>query len=412
MPDARPPALPSVTSVTPTERLFTLDVLRGIALLGILIVNIHEFRAPELYAAIIGIEVWQGRWDADSIIIFLTQLLCSGRWAPVYSFLFGLGLQLMCTRFISRQISPVTTISRRLGVLSVFGLLHAAFFWYGDVLLVYSLLGFLVLLVHQVSARTTLLLAILLMLGLGAVYLGLGALSLLGEMIAPGSSQFDESDWIYRRYETNLRVYAEGSWGELFRYRWIDNLLFWGLSIFWAPLALACMLIGAWTVKAGYHDRLSGSYRYRQYLLPVCMAALAVAAYTALDMMGVVSNMAVEFLIVLPASVIMLPVLSVGYISYITWWVEQTRHVRCWQWLAATGRMPLTNYLAQSFLASALFYGYGLGWFGATGAFSAACIAITLYTAQVAFSTWWMKHHHYGPLEQVWRILSYGKFTP
>jgi len=409
MPDTVPPPLPQATPIRPEDRLLILDVLRGIALLGILMVNIQEFHFPQLYAAIVGVDVWQGAWDVDSVTTFVVQSLFTGRWAPIYSFLFGLGLQMMCERFASRHTSAVAVISRRLGVLFVFGLLHAVFFWYGDVLIMYSLLGFMVLLLHKVSARITLVCAVLLTLGLGALFFALGVLTFAGEMLQPGSSQFNESDWIYQHYEKCLEVYSAGSWLDIFLHRWIDNLLIWGLSLLWAPLSLACMLAGAWTVKAGHHTRLSGSRRYRQFLLPVCVVSLAVASCTALQTMGLISSPALEFLFILPASMLVMPLLSIGYVSYVVWWVEQTHNARYWQWIAAAGRMPLTNYLAQSVIASSLFYGYGFGWFGTTGAGFACSIGLVIYLCQLAFSHWWMSRHRYGPLEKLWKILTYER---
>jgi len=351
------PPLPQAGPVTPQERLLTLDVLRGVALLGILLVNIHEFRYPELYASIVGIEVWNGSWDPNTLTRFFTLTFFSTKWAPIYSFLFGLGLQMMCSRFAARHISPVKTISRRLGVLFLFGLLHASLFWYGDILLMYSLLGFIVLLFHTLSARATLIVTGLLVLGMAGVYLALGGLALLGEMIEPGSSTFDESDWLYQHFERSMQVYGQGSWWDIFKHRWVDNLLCWGFSLLWAPVSLAWMFTGAWTVKAGFHTRLSGSSRFQKIVLISSFVTIPVSIYIALDDLGVTSNIFIEYLILLPALIVVPPMISICYVSGIALWVERTRNAAAWAWIAAAGRMPLTNYLAQSAIATTLFYG-------------------------------------------------------
>lgn len=208
---AQPPALPHLSPTSGTERLLTLDVLRGIALLGILSVNIHEFRSPELFAQIVGIRSWDAQWDLDSIAAFLTYTFSSGRWVLIYSFLFGLGIQLICDRCVAKGQAAFKVVSRRLGVLFGFGLLHLTFLWFGDILTMYAVLGFAILLLHGCRPKVHLIVAGVLITASTLFHIGIGALAAVGEMIEPSSSTYDESDWFYQHYMKCFTVYGEGT---------------------------------------------------------------------------------------------------------------------------------------------------------------------------------------------------------
>ncbi len=404
----QPPALPTAAPISPTERMLSLDVLRGIALLGILLVNIHEFRSPELFAAIVGIESWTGQWDANAITSLLTGTLFSGKWVLVYSFLFGIGIQLMCDRLILKGFSPAPLIAKRLGFLFAFGIGHVVFFWFGDILAVYSALGFGVLLLHRASAKITLLVATVLMAALLLVYLLLGGLATLGEMIEPGSSNYDETDWLYRHYQNCLATYAHGSWLDILWIRLLDTVMCWGLALIGAPQLLGVMLLGATVVKSGYLQRpIPPAFRLTIWALAI--PALLLSSIIPLCAMGVIHSPALEYLLMLPGYLIVSPLLSLAYILLLLWLLERSGKLPLWQWIATAGRMPLTNYLSQSVIATTLFYGYGFGWYGQMTALPAVGVALGIYTLQLCFSSWWMSRHRYGPLEKIWRQLSYGK---
>jgi len=398
-------------TIAPTparERIDLLDILRGFALLGILIVNMGIFSFP-LIAQII--RTPRGDSALDHATELLIAALATGKFYPLFAFLFGLGMWMQMERIQEAGGSPGRFMVRRLLVLMGFGLAHALLIWNGDILFVYALVGLAALLFRKAQPRTLLIWAGILIaipVIIGAGFVALGAL-LSGDASGMAEGMAAMRDLEQRTIET----YARGSWGQIFVWRaveWLVVMVIYFLSGNVIQI-LALFLIGMYFGKRQIFQRLNEKSATERRLPAggVCLAVGLIANLAlAWQMRGtdLLSPLAGLWPIL---TLIAGPVLSYGYLAL---FVTLTR-TDAWrhrpQPLAAAGRMALSNYITQSIICTLIFYSYGLGLFGQVGAFVGLVISVTIWLVQLGVSVVWLKRFRYGPLEWAWRSLTYGK---
>lgn len=212
----------AIAPTTTRERVDLLDILRGFALLGILIVNMGIFSFP-LIAAFTGMP--RGDGALDHAVEFLTHALATGKFYPLFSFLFGLGMWLQMERVQEAGSAPARFMVLRLLVLMGFGLAHALLIWNGDILFIYALTGLVALLFRKAQPRTLLIWAgvlIALPVIFSAGFVGLG---ILAAGLAPtDTSGTDEIMTFVRDLERQaIETYARGSWGQIFVWRALNG---------------------------------------------------------------------------------------------------------------------------------------------------------------------------------------------
>lgn len=401
----------TIAPTTARERIDLLDILRGFALLGILIVNMGIFSFPFIAAFT---ETPRGDSALDHAVEFLTYALATGKFYPLFAFLFGLGMWLQMERVEEAGGAPARFMVRRLLVLMGFGLAHALLIWNGDILFIYALVGLVALLFRKAQPRTLLiwagiLIAIPVIFSAGFIGLGL----LMAGLAPTDASGMDEVMTLVRDLEwQTIETYARGSWGQIFVWRAIEWLIV--LAIFFLSgnvlQILAIFLIGMYAGKRQVFQRLM-QLPANERRLPGGGVCLAV---------GLVANLALTWLMwsvettspLAGAPQVLLlifgPVLSYGYIAA---FVALTRRETWHRWLqplVAAGRMALSNYIAQSIICTLIFYSYGLGLFGQVGAFAGLLISVAIWVAQLIISVAWLTRFRFGPLEWVWRSLTYG----
>jgi uncharacterized protein len=390
------------------ERIVTLDIVRGVALLGIFIMNMPWF-GHSFYAETSGSYHWPQWWDrwvqAGSEILF------SGKFNSMFSMLFGIGFTIQLTRLQARHGNVSHALyARRLAALFLFGLIHACVFWTGDVLHMYALLGVLLLALRNASDRAV---------------LGLIALCLLYPLVAGVFQKLHHNDQHIAQLgsdsrlweESNNLAYGAGTFYDAMRehtreavFLYTDrfNLMF--VAGFYVQLA-STMLLG---LLAGRQRWLQESERYLPAIKRAQWWSLAVGAVSG-AVFGVIrarvepwemtwSNVANGQLYVICRIALML-----FYVASIVRLAQLQVWRRRFGWFAATGRMPLSNYLLQTLLATSIFYGWGLGYWGVAGPAVCLLLAVGIYfLVQVPLSIIWLKYFRYGPMEYVWRVLTYG----
>lgn len=401
----------AIAPTTTRERVDLLDILRGFALLGILIVNMGIFSFP-LIAAFTGMP--RGDGALDHAVEFLTHALATGKFYPLFSFLFGLGMWLQMERVQEAGSAPARFMVLRLLVLMGFGLAHALLIWNGDILFIYALTGLVALLFRKAQPRTLLIWAgvlIALPVIFSAGFVGLG---ILAAGLAPtDTSGTDEIMTFVRDLERQaIETYARGSWGQIFVWRaieWLIVLAFFFLSGNVLQI-LAIFLIGMYAGKRHVFQRLM-QLPENERRLPAGGVCLAV---------GLVANLALTWLMWtvdmtsplagLPSLLLLVfgPALSYGYMAAFVALTRREAWHRRLEPLAAAGRMALSNYITQSVVCTLIFYSYGLGLFGQVGAFVGLLISLTIWLLQLLISVVWLKRFRFGPLEWVWRSLTYG----
>jgi uncharacterized protein len=393
--------------VRPAERIDFLDVLRGFALLGILLMNIEAFVGP-LDLAMAGIDPrWQGvdRW-ADA----LSYVLVQGKFYPLFSLLFGMGFAVMAQRAeaVGREFAPLYL--RRSAALLVIGLIHGLLIWSGDILFIYALLSCFLLAFREVPRGW------LPVLGVGAYMSAVAMIGALGAMVWMMSSvdegmsgaMQDAGAMAAAKVEQQRQSFGSGTYMEATAQRARDLMVNVQGLILLGPEVFGMFLLGMWFVRSGVIQHPDGSARLfaglRWAALPAGLVLMLISVWVLpwIEPGRFDLTMALAFGLATCAGLLM----SLGYLG----WVSRFRHRL--GWLAPAGRMALTNYLLQSLVCTLVFYGYGLGWFEQAGRAWQILFAVTLFAVQVVLSHCWLRHFQFGPVEWLWRAMTYGRLPP
>ncbi|MDZ7708465.1 MAG: DUF418 domain-containing protein [Trueperaceae bacterium] len=389
---------PPTTATTPgrpvrgRDRLMHVDALRGVALFGILIVNLLAFSGPSfLYAE--PLTWWSG---ADRWLEWGVLVLAEGAFYTIFSVLFGWGFG----RWIRDRGDDATPrFARRLGWLLVIGAVHLFGVWVGDILTQYALIGFVLLPFATVRARGLAL--------AGAGSWVVGVLLFLGATSGGDPASSSPHPWV--------ELYQNGGFGQILGARLEQGVDVVASAVAYLPSVLGLFLIGAALAKSRAFERAGASEDVRRawrrgvaVALPVGLALKAIYASRLL-------GEGETFRLVLSTS-LGGPVLGFAYLGLATLAFTAPRRpgwaVGIERALAAAGRMALTVYLSQSIVMTLLFYGYGLGLYGRVGPTVGLPIALGLFAVQVVAARWWLQRFRFGPAEWAWRSLTYGTAQP
>ncbi|TAA20156.1 DUF418 domain-containing protein [Pseudoxanthomonas winnipegensis] len=382
--------------VAPGRRVAVIDVLRGVALFGVLSVNlIIEFRVS-VFQQFLQPTMAGSRLDrlVDAVVSIGMELKAFA----LFSLLFGVGLAIQFERLASKP-QRLSLLVRRLLVLLGFGILHLCLIWNGDILTEYALIG---------------------LLALPFLYLPSGALivfcaaALLLYAAMPSwlpDSFFGPDEAGLRQYiRVATSVYATGTWSEVVRFNIAEIPRLVPLHVLVAPRTFALFLLGVLVWRTGL---LRDPERHRRLLIGIAVVGLVLGlGMSLLTLPGRGSSLRVLAPLVSALTTLAPVVLAIGYGATCVALYTFTRLNRLLGLLGPLGRMAFSNYLAQSLVFGWIFFGYGLGLFGRLGASQAMLLGIAVYIAQVLISHWWLKRFRFGPMEWLWRTLMYGVRQP
>lgn len=402
----------SAQPVDERERIRALDALRGGALLGILMVNMAAFKGLSTLEQFPRPESL--RATTDQIAYFVIQAFFTGKFYPIFALLFGLGFALQIQRLEARGIAPTTIMLRRLIVLLIIGALHGLFIWTGDVLFGYALCGLILLAVRGLSPNA-LLTAVLALWGLQFVC----CLSCAGVAVWAaqlGEFQQEGSSDLFAAYVEQARqAYAQPNYWQAQRFRFTEWALMQVNMLLMMPNILMMFLLGLYFGKVGLFGQLKEHRRLLLWLtfgaLPLGLAINAYGGYGMLEAArtGDEWRSLGWMLVLLPLGA----VLSLGYVGLFGLsWSALPGLQRVLVPVAHAGQMALTNYLMQSVVCTLLFYGYGLGLYGRVGIAQGMGLTVLIWLLQVGFSVLWLSRFQYGPMEWLWRSLTYGQRLP
>ena len=387
------------------ERVREIDVLRGIALFGILAANMRGFNSPaEVYTR--PSLMWTA--PADQIAQALIDCFISGKFISLFAALFGLGFAVQLDRAEARSESFGSIYVRRLTGLMLFGAIHAFLFWWGDILLSYAAVGFFLLLFRDRPQSSVMLWAMILY--------WFPILLMGGAMIAAlaGASHGTFSPQIApEALERTIRIYAEGSFVEMLRERMREWVSFNSTAPFSLSRILSLFLLGLYVWRMGVFQNLDSHLpairRITKRALWVGLAGnvcfILVHQFLQADLMQPTPAALAAWL----AAFIGVPALSLFYAGGVILLYQRSEWRRRLTPFAAVGRMALTNYLLQSILCTTLYNSYGSGLFGKVGPLLGLLPAVLIYAAQVVFSEAWLRRFRFGPAEWLWRSMTYGE---
>lgn len=396
--------------VQTSERILALDFLRGFAILGILIMNIQSFSMPG--AAYMNPMAYGDLSGANKWVWILSHIFADQKFMTIFSILFGAGIIMMTQKAMERTGKSAGLHYRRTFWLLLIGLLHAHIIWYGDILVPYALCALFVYLFRNARPTTLLIVGILFVSAHTLLYWFFG--TTMEHWPAEGLEQAKLS-WVPGLETMQAEIAAvTGSLSEQIGHNsasatFLETFVF--LSIFlWRAGGL--MLIGMGLYKWGVLTGKRSKRFYSRGLILGFLIGIPIILY------GLYRNFNADF--------------SFEYSMYIgsqyNYWgslfvayaficlVMLIARSRVFPWLkdrlAAVGQMALTNYIMQSVICILIFYGIGFGLFGTVDRMGQIGIVLGVWILQIAWSRPWLKKFRFGPLEWLWRSLTYMKIQP
>jgi len=390
--------------VAPEERIGALDLLRGWAMFGVLWSNLNDYYArhdPSTSTALDHALGWTQYWLIES------------RFYALLTILFGIGFGIQLTRADSAGRDVRAMYYRRSAALLAIGVVHGTLIWRGDILTMYALVAFALVMFRSLSTRGVLIAALL--------------VGFVGPLFVAEAKQFAGLRFMLADWSAeSIAVYAHGTWIQIERVRlgaYLNWLGSFGLQAY--PSILASFLMGLWAFKSGYMRRVFAESRatWRLLMLSLVAAGVGYAQWQWANTIYPPATPPPGFVGGFPYPYFQLWQLRRFVLSFFDWatvgmalayacvllliW-QRPRAEKALRPLAAAGRMALTTYLTQSIVCTLLFYSYGLGWYRRVGFSGVLVLTAVLFTLQMALSTWWLARFRYGPVEWLWRTLTYG----
>lgn len=400
----------TVHPVRAKERYIILDSLRGLALFGICLANFPEF---SLYTFLKSdVTAAMPTAGIDRIIRYIQYILIDGKFYTMFSVLFGIGFSIIIANAMRRHANGLRVFYRRMGILLIIGFLHLMFIWSGDILMLYALLGLLLPLFRNVSNRTLLILSgILLIFPVGAdvarEITGLVPSAPVVRMQQHFCTEFGITDDNFAFWLRDAGNYAD-VFKFLFQGAFVRMQEFIDGNRFFKVMGLFLLgfYMGRNRLYANLDDNKELLKKVAVYGTLIGLPAAVFYAWSSLNghPWGLVPHSILYTFGVFPLGLTYMSVLCLLYLRH--------RESRFFGILAAPGQMALSNYIGQSVLGMIIFYGIGFGLGADTGLACVMLIAAGVYLVETALSRIWLRYCLFGPLEWIWRMLTYCKRLP
>lgn len=412
-----------MSAIEPLPRHISMDALRGVAVMGILAMNIVAFALPE--PAYVNPLAWGGTGPADLAAWAFNMIFVDGKMRGLFSLLFGASMAVVIDRADAKGESGGGIHARRMLWLLLFGMIHYYLIWYGDILMLYAVVGLIAYFFSHNSVRA--------LIGWG---IGLAAVSFIAQSVLGGwffvikaaamqpAAQGDAIE-AYRalaaqlgspasdQVSESLRIHGSG-YAEIVadkispahRFEPLTTLLLYLLE------TLSYMLIGMALLRNGFLASAWEGARYRR----VALAGLAIGVPPMIALCWLCFASGFDPVITFNAAVFWPApfrlVLILAYAALILWFVNRHAGSAFVARLAATGRAAFTNYLGTSIVMTTIFYGYGLGLFGLVDRAWLYLFVLPAWGLMLLWSRPWLERFAYGPLEWAWRSLARGALQP
>lgn len=404
-----------------TPRITTIDAVRGVAVMGILLMNIVAFAMP--MSAYADPSAYGGATGANWLVWAINYVIADGKFRGLFTMLFGASTALIAERAFASGQSPARVHYARMFWLFVIGMIHAYLIWYGDILVLYAICGMMIFAVWRWPPRFlatigSLLLVAQLVTGL-ITYRAVTALQ--SAATAPSASADAKTDWAELRDQFDPSPARRNAEINGYRGNYRANLAqrvstaaFFQtqLDLTAIPETLALMAIGMALFRWGF---FSGAWSTRHYVLTAALGyglalwpdALLLRWLSANHFSGIaaIASDAIHL------TVVRLPV-TLAHASLIILLVKSGLSARASRKLEAVGKMAISNYVGTSILCTTVFYGFGLGWFGYVERWQLYPVVAAIWVVMLLWSKLWLDHFRYGPLEWLWRSLARWQRQP
>ena len=386
-------------------RIQIIDAIRGLAILGILFANIQSWSGYK-YIPLASIETLPF-FQFDSFFLQLHYWLVDGKFYAIFSMLFGAGFGLQYMKNQQNQPPFISKYRRRLSFLLLFGVLHALL-WSGDILTLYALLAFVLVLLRNIPQDRLLPFALALL-----AFFALPQMAVVLWADPPVSlPRVAHKSYIDMAPEVLTAAFGGGGWADVFStnlhnlyWRWMDFLPNGRIT-----RVLGLFVLGFYLSRSGYFT--SGIYSVWRLLLYLVMgiAATAASRYTGTNISSwATSGADVLMKLVLVGGQVLL---ALAYMSLLAQVFRYSAGEKLLYPLTLVGRMAFTSYLLQSVIGITIFYGVGFGLWGTMGLAQLWLLALIIYSVQVGCCSVWLRFFRQGPVEWLWACLTAGAFKP
>ncbi|MFO0709641.1 MAG: DUF418 domain-containing protein [Sandaracinus sp.] len=363
-----------------------IDAMRGLCLLGIAIVNVPWIGLSPPIPDLLWNDAHRAALSVPDLVTALfVEGLCEGKFYPQFAAMFGLGAGILMAR-------GRLAYTRRLLVLLVFGVLHSVFGWWGDILLNYALLGFVLLALERLPPRAILAFSAIMLVATTAISIRFDTWF---------SPEFDDAE-AAREHAAylgqQLAIYRDGDFVVISRHRWDEMMAFFSQYNWSYRLNTVVMgSFGLWLEKSGSLRRLIASPHHGRVAVALVVAGVLANASLALWAGHYIAAG---------------NVLAMGYSASVLWLAKRPSLAWVRDALVPIGRMAISAYLGQTAAFTLFFYGYGLAMYGQLGPLGGLCLSASVWTLEVIGARLWLSRFAIGPVEWVWRSLTYLRRLP
>ena len=407
-----------LTPLDPTsksERIISLDILRGLAIFGILIINIQFFSYPN-YGELAFSEFYPG--IINQFVEWFSAFFFKSKFFSLFSFLFGVGMAVLFDRSLKKNIKFTSFYSRRLLILLCIGMFHGFVVWDGDILMTYACIGFVLLAFKKRKQKTILIWAIVcLMLPVIMMSVGFTVMKIVSpEKFEPAeiTKQINEAkEKGIKNGKDDLKIFSKGSFWEQIIKRFSTTINRQSGVVFYGWNILGMFLLGLWAWRKKIFQETENNLILlkKTFKIGLIIAIVSNTIYVAAGIIAV-STSPMYFIVYMIANQFGIPSLSIFYISAIILLLRNQKYKRLLMPFASIGKMALSNYLFHTLVFTTLFYSYGFGLYGKFGPAESLIFVLLMYIIQIPISNWWLKRFRFGPVEWLWRSLTYKKRQP
>ena len=394
----------SINNKPINQRIVALDVLRGFAVLGILVMNIQSFAMP--FAAYMNPTAFSDFNGINRLVWALGHIFSDSKFITLFSLLFGAGVAMFIERAQTNHPDGVLSLHyRRTLLLLLFGLLHGYLIWFGDILYLYALCGLWLCFFINLSPVSLVIIGVL----LNTIIIAAGVHQ--GDMFRAMSPE-ELTDIVTAWQPTSSQMAQEisaltGSLAQIQQVRIAQVEQQHAVASAYCISATGTMMIGIALYKWGILSAQRSDSFYRQMIIVGLVVGLPLIG------VGIISNFAHQWdiyysmgtgkMINYAASF----AIVMSYIAIIMLAIKRNWRPNWQHRLGAVGQMALTNYIAQSVIATFIFYGHGLGYYGQLNRSEQLLIVFAIWALQLWYSPLWLARYRFGPLEWLWRSLTY-----
>lgn len=372
------------------QRIFSIDALRGFSLLGILLMNILTFAYP--YQIINPFEFFQHQ---DGAWFKISSLFIIASFYPIFAFLFGYGLSIMYQNSLDKGLNYYPMITRRLLFLLLLGIIHGVFIFYGDILSTYALLGLIAIIFVRLKPQFTL---VALSIGIGIFVL----LYLLPMILLKDVTQIESFVGLQELERVN-NILSSADYVSIIGF----NLKYFGMNIANAILVgpfsiLPIMLFGIYAHQINWFNKIK-QHKNLYMVIGVIVLILGLA----IKMIQIVLEGSVTSQLM--SQMIGGPIVALSYIMFFVILCEDQTARKILTLLQSIGKLSLTTYIMQSVICIFIFYGVGFNFYGKLPVLNIYIIGIVIYFVQLIVSYLYLMKFKQGPLEKLWRKVTYLK---